>query len=1105
MKTFLVSIIIAFALFSFDARSQCGRISLIGEFNGWAADEFMDRDPVTPEEFSIILVLTPEDDVDGNGVVEMKFRENGDWSNNWGSTSFPSGTAILNGPNIPVPIGSYLVTFNCENLHYYFQSTCGPISIIGEFSGWDEDYWMTRNATNPDEWSVILALNAGSDGNGDGIVEMKFRANSDWGNNWGSPDFPSGIGEQNGANIPALLTNSGITTDYLVTFNCATGAYNFTETCGAISLSGEFNDFTGDLFMDRDEEELSQFSVLLTLYPIDDQNGDGIVEMKFRENADNTVNWGSSQFPSGTAVLNGANINVPLDNTGITTDYLVTFNYSSLAFSFQSTSGSISIIGAFIGWMGDIPMNRDPESPNLWNLTRSWYANSDLKFRENKEWSVNWGNTGFPSGIGVPNGPNIPLIAGTYDVTFNAGTGAYNFVNNPDACGEIGLVGDFNGWGDEGMGYPSDIYMLRDPVYPGQFSLDYFFQETTGLLFRMNADPTFNDVWGGSSLCQTGVMDASQIIQVAPGMYHITFDCNSGDYCMTMSGNSVEAPKTFFINVDGLLDELDWDISQHLTKVIEGTPGMDMNEVYFGVVYSDDYLYVGIDVTDAFLTADEMGEIFIDGNNSGGAYDESDLYLRFSGTAIQVIYPDTIPGIMIGFSIKPWGSGYTTEFSIPWAPLGITATEGEQIGFDVIIGDDDSYPDVDYKMAWNGSLENEYSTSGFGELIFGPPFYGTISMYNDVTGDVMLRNPTNQPETYVATYDFDDDFDVVFRKDKTDNFFWGATEFPSGTALLGGPAIPAVEGRYRITFDCRTGEYSFWDSPAGENVAMAYYAEEAPVIDGQVDEYDLLYGCNILSAGGGPINNVVNWGARWDMGSLYIGVQVIDEALFGSGNPWDNDAIEFYIDGNNDKDGPYDLDFDTQIIMDVLNQSVPWFKADGVPVTNYNAQWIYTGLGYNVEIRLGWANFDFEPGRGRVIGWSLGNNDNDLNAGRDYQAVWYGTGNNWSNTSDLGDLQLADGPYYTQISEKNILDNVLIFPNPSDGAFSIMLIGNRSVENFRVTIFDISGRLIANETCSIIGEDDLVSLNLGNATPGLYIIHIYSDNGDHFVKKLIIQ
>ena len=39
--------------------------------------------------------------------------------------------------------------------------------------------------------------------------------------------------------------------------------------------------------------------------------------------------------------------------------------------------------------------------------------------------------------------------------------------------------------------------------------------------------------------------------------------------------------------------------------------------------------------------------------------------------------------------------------------------------------------------------------------------------------------------------------------------------------------------------------------------------------------------------------------------------------------------------------------------------------------------WSYTGLGYNVELRLGWDNFGFEPGRGRVMGWSLANDDND--------------------------------------------------------------------------------------------------------------------------------
>jgi hypothetical protein len=1108
MKAFIICIAIAFALCSFDARSQCGRIGLIGEFNGWSEDLFMNRDPVVPEEFSMIILLTAADDFDGNGYVEMKFRENSDWANNWGNVDFPGGTGLLNGPNIPVPIGNYLVTFNCFSHEYYFLETCGAISLIGEFNNWAGDIFMIRNPLNPDLWTTNICLNEGSNVyDPPDIIEMKFRENADWAVNWGAPDFPSGIGIQGGSNIPVPLTSTGITTDYLVTFNCVTGEYNFTETSGPVSLIGEFNDWAGDLFMERDASNPDRYSMLITLYLSDDPNSDGIVEMKFRENADWTINWGSDQFPSGIVMADGPNIPVPLDYTGLTTDYMVTFDYSTLEFSFQSTSGAISIIGAFIGWNGDIPMNRLPESPNDWKLTRCWYENTELKFRENKDWSVNWGNTSWPSGIGLPNGPNLPLIAGTYDVTFNAATGAYNFVSNPDACGEIGLIGDFNNWGDNGLGFPADLYLIRDPVYPNQFSLDYLFADNTYLLFRLNGDPTLVNVWGGTSLCQTGIKDAALTIPVSVGNYHITFDYNSGDYCLTNLDftYSVEAPKVFSMIIDGELNESAWDISQQVNKIVNGTLNSDLNDVNFGVSYNDYYLYIGVNVKDYFVNTGELVEFFLDGDHSAGPYDDHDVYFRIYGTGYLELIFGPSGGITIQSAFKLNPDGYTIEVAIPLGPLGITAFEGGNTGFDIIVWDDDSGGSWrDYALSWNGNMEDLYNTSQLGHVIFGSLNAGLISLYNPVLGDVILRPHTDQPTTYLATYNFDTDFGVVFRNDKANNTAWGSDVFPNGTAVIGGPEIPVTAGRYRISFDCQTGAFSFTDAPAGDNVAMAYYTEEAPIVDGSLDEYDLDYGCEILVAGTGPIDNTVNWGARWDLESFYIGVQVTDEALFGSGNPWDNDGIEFYMDGNNDKDGIYDADFDTQIIMDILNQSNPWFKADGVPITNYNAQFTYTGLGYNMELRLGWNNFGFEPGRGRVMGWSLGNDDNDNGLGRDYQSVWYGTANNWSNTADLGDLQLADGPY-TDIPEAHVQGDILIYPNPTGGDFSILLPENKSGKDFHINVFDVSGRMILDGPNACNDQDNVVSLDLDKANPGLYLVYIYSDDGNCFVKKLVIQ
>ncbi|MBW6460693.1 MAG: T9SS type A sorting domain-containing protein [Bacteroidales bacterium] len=1101
MKKNLLFVFLIAAFVSMETTAQtCGRISLIGEFNGWSADHFMTRNPESPAEFSTILILTDNDDVDTSGFVEVKFRENADWAVNWGGTTFPAGTGVPGGDNILLPVGSsYLVSFNCVTLAYEFQSTCGVIGLIGEFNSWSSDLFMVRDAVDPDTWTVAISVSASDDIDSSGFIDMKFRENSMWSVNWGSSDFPTGTAVQNGPDIPVPEGS------YLVTFNCATGVYNFVETCGMVSLIGEFNNWSDDHYLTRDAANPDLWTTILTLTPgSNSYDPPDIIHMKFRENADWTVNWGSDDFPSGIATQGGPDIPVPLDVDQLTTDYKVTFNCATGEFSFTPASGAIGMIGAFIGWQPrDIPMNRDAANPNLWHLSRSWYADSEVKFRENMDWTVNWGGTTFPSGTGIPGGDNIPLVAGKYDVTFNATTLAYSFVPNPDICGEIGLIGDFNTWGDDGSGVPTDVWMVRDPMYPSQFTASVNFTSSTELWFRLDADPLYNNVWGGT-FPEGNATVGGPYIQVPGGSYDITFNCQSGDFKFTRLGSGVTAPKVFAISVDGILNEADWKIDQVVSKVIEGDPGDDLNEVYFGVAYNDEYLYVGLQVKDALIRPNEMGEVFIDGNKSGGPYDDYDLHLRFGIGGLEIIHGPDVIDVLLGFQLT--ADGYTAELGIPWAALDILPEEGGQIGFDLFIHDDDTGLGVDYILAWNGGLQNYNNTSSFGDLLFGTLSCGCISLYNNVIGDVVLRNPSGTTTYYTGTYELFDNQDVMFRKDMSSVVNWANDAFPTGTAVLDGPAIPATAGRYRIGFDCITGEYTFTDEPAHQGVAYAQYTTAPPTIDGDLSEYSLDYGSEILAAGNGPINNTVSWGTLWDENNLYIGVKVVDAVVEGSGNPWDNDAVEFYIDGDNSKDGAYDAGFDTQLIMDALNLSELWVKADGVPVPNEESIWLATSDGYIVELRLGWDNFSFNPGRGRTIGWSLGNNDSDNGIGRDYQSVWYGTGNNWSNTADLGDLQLAGGPYFFSVNEiKDFSSFVVLYPNPASGNVYLRLADNDFNQQVTVYVSDIAGRTIVKDRLNFSGANDQVILNVERFTPGIYFVNIIGDDGNRAVKKLIVR
>lgn len=204
---------------------------------------------------------------------------------------------------------------------------------------------------------------------------------------------------------------------------------------------------------------------------------------------------------------------------------------------------------------------------------------------------------------------------------------------------------------------------------------------------------------------------------------------------------NVTAPKYDYITVNGQLTEPVWQVDQAVDQIIDGTPAGDTNTVLMGVVYNDTYLYVGLDVLDAAPTPYEMGEVFIDGNNNGGAYDEYDLHIRFVGLTITVLHPDTITGYVLGFAIKPLANGYYAELAIPLAALNITPVEGNQIGFDVFMGDRDlPSPGVDYIVSWNGTLANYESTDGFGTLTFGVSS-GVDDMEKGSAGMKIYPNP----------------------------------------------------------------------------------------------------------------------------------------------------------------------------------------------------------------------------------------------------------------------------------------------------------------------------------------------------------------------------
>jgi hypothetical protein len=281
-------------------------VGIIGDATpgSWNVDTDLYRpDASKPSEWTTIVYLI--------GGKEAKFRTDDDWATNWGSASFPSGTGVPGGSNIPINAsGYYKVDFNAATRVYTFTLKTTPslssMSIIGSGTpgGWNADTNLTQDATNANIFTGTVVFTDG---------EAKFRKTGDWGTNWGAATYPSGWGVPDGANIPVKAGT------YFVRIDIATGEYAFgpanrSTPFADIGVIGDStpNGWGSDTDLIKNPANPFKWSKKLTLTA---------GEAKFRADNDWATNWGDAPFPGGVGTQDGSNIKNVTSGT-----YQITFN-----------------------------------------------------------------------------------------------------------------------------------------------------------------------------------------------------------------------------------------------------------------------------------------------------------------------------------------------------------------------------------------------------------------------------------------------------------------------------------------------------------------------------------------------------------------------------------------------------------------------------------------------------------------------------------------------------------------------------------------------------------------------------------------------------------
>ncbi|MEM5016814.1 sugar-binding protein [Metabacillus indicus] len=201
--------------------------------------------------------------------------------------------------------------------------------------------------------------------------------------------------------------------------------------------------------------------------------------------------------------------------------------------------------------------------------------------------------------------------------------------------------------------------------------------------------------------------------------------------------------------IDGEISSDNWQL--------HSTMEAGNNEVRFGSLSDENYLYIGIEIDDDHVISDsgkesyeldDSIELFIDSNNSRSPFDEEDRHFI---AAYDQELTEVSGGKTEGVEVKSkrTSSGWSAEIAVPWTNLKIMPKDLLTFGIDIKVNDDDQGGDTSAGSGtWAGDENNAASTAGYGILFIN-------------NKNIQLPEYTGPKETFV-----DDavDFSKVYEK-----------------------------------------------------------------------------------------------------------------------------------------------------------------------------------------------------------------------------------------------------------------------------------------------------------------------------------------------------
>jgi len=175
-----------------------------------------------------------------------------------------------------------------------------------------------------------------------------------------------------------------------------------------------------------------------------------------------------------------------------------------------------------------------------------------------------------------------------------------------------------------------------------------------------------------------------------------------------------------------------------------------------------------------------------------------------------------------------------------------------------------------------------------------------------------------------------------------------------------------------------------------------------PTIDGAIDSIWSTAATRptpnvILGSVSNDADLSAQWRAMWDSNNLYILVDVNDDVHYNDSaysTPWEDDAVELYIDADNSMGSSYDGVHDYELVFRWNDPNIHLGVYSATNITGMTFAIVNRTGGHIFEAKLPWSSMGVAPGTGSQFGLDVHLCDDDNGGTREAKKAWWATNDN---------------------------------------------------------------------------------------------------------------